>query len=903
MNFRQHLSLPLRSGPSASVLALLLLGGLLPGALSAQGGGGGSIPTGGAPSPRFGAAPFTQPLLLFEEFGTDNMPTTYGLPRSLPGTPDPAACPDGAALDAFLAAPLWPAPGRECNDEPHPWKTRLEQYLGRPLLDPRSEGRPPGEGWSHQRWAEFPPKAYFQSAQTGARENRGLRDSKQRHRYRLGEFGPGGLYHNTAGAPGFAGTTRGIQPRFHPNMPAQGPLTVWTFDGTLPPKLLMARYGQGILFRHYNALPLDPSANMGFGRHTISTHEHNGHNPAESDGYTHSFFFPGQYYDYRWPMILAGHDTVNVTASDPRAGSPDGRGGIRRLRGDYRETMSTHWFHDHMLDFTAQNVYKGNAAMLNYYSSIDRGNEAINDGVNLRLPSGTALDWGNRDYDVNLLIADKAWDRSGQLWFNIFNTDGFLGDHLLVNWGLEPYLEVRPRRYRFRILNGSISRYVKLALVDQNGTPVPFHMIANDGNIMEHAVAFDGTLGTQRGILPEQAIAERYDIVVDFSAFAPGSRLYFVNLLEHDDGKGPKDVIPLSEVLSGAYRATTRDDNGDGFPDEWRDGDPCVGKFMEFRVRESSGPDLSMNPADYVAGKKKMIPLPRPSANEIANARHRTFEFGRSGGTDDKPWTIKTDGGQAFGMDPTRVSAAPNLGELSADGLGHLEIWKLTTGGGWAHPVHVHFEEGIILSRDGNPPPEWEKWARKDVYRIGDGPDTSREIEFSIRFREFAGTFMEHCHNTQHEDTAMLLRWDIERPGQFALLPAPVPSWDGIQFVESTSLPTARTGDGFGPGGTGTGGGGGDPVEVLTITQAQHSPARGWRITGTSTGATVANVRVRARVGQTLAGAIIGSALVRADGSWTIRVAGGPAPDASRTVSVESTGGDSVLAFPVGTLP
>ncbi len=63
----------------------------------------------------------------------------------------------------------------------------------------------------------------------------------------------------------------------------------------------MARCGQPILMRHYNALPIDPSANHGFGLHTVSTHEHNGHSPAESDGYTNAFFFPRQYYDHLWP--------------------------------------------------------------------------------------------------------------------------------------------------------------------------------------------------------------------------------------------------------------------------------------------------------------------------------------------------------------------------------------------------------------------------------------------------------------------------------------------------------------------------------------------------------------------------------------------------------------------------
>ena len=198
-------------------------------------------------------------------------------------------------------------------------------------------------------------------------------------------------------------------------LPAQSSEALWTL--TEP----SAQVAQGPIWRTdadgegLNGLPIDPAANRGFGLHTVSIHEHNGHNPAESDGYTNSFFFPGQYYDYRWPMILAGHDTINTEAADPRAGMPDGNGGIINIRGDWRETMSSHWFHDHMLDFTAQNVYKGIAAMFNYYSALDRGNEGLDDGVNLRLPSGTSLDWGNRDYDINLMIADKAWDQAGQL--------------------------------------------------------------------------------------------------------------------------------------------------------------------------------------------------------------------------------------------------------------------------------------------------------------------------------------------------------------------------------------------------------------------------------------------------------------------------------------------------------
>jgi FtsP/CotA-like multicopper oxidase with cupredoxin domain len=603
-----------------------------------------------------------------------------------------------------------------------------------------------------------------------------LRDKKQRHDYKLGEFAPGGLYHNTVGVAGFDGTTAGIPIKFHPDMPKQEPTSIFTFDGTLPPKLLQVRYGEATLMRHYNALPIDPSANNGFGLHTISTHEHNGHTPAESDGYTNAFFFPGQFYDYRWPIQLAGYDTINTDASDPRAGRPDGNGGITNIRGDYRETMSTHWFHDHMLDFTAQNVYKGNATMMNYHSSIDRGNEAIDDGVNLRFPSGTALDWGNRDYDVNLVIADKAWDANGQLFFNIFNTGGFLGDQMLTNWLHKPTFDVRARRYRFRMLNGAVSRYIKVALVTEADEPVPFHMILNDGNIMQHAVAFPD------GILPTQSIAERYDIIVDFSQYAPGTKIYMVNLMEHKNGKRPeKDAVPLADVLSGAYKPTI--ENG-----EWKGGDPVVGKFLEMVVVAYGGTDLSMDPADFVAGKQTMIELPPFSDEELANAKHRTFEFGRSSGTDGKPWTIKTDGGSGLGMEPRRLSAAPTVN-------GDAEIWHIENGGGgWSHPIHIHFEEGKVLSRDGKAPPEWEVFARKDVYRIGKEVDSSQTIDVALRFREFGGTYVEHCHNTQHEDTAMLLRWDIENPGQMVLLPTPLPTWDGVSYVDSHALSTFRTG-------------------------------------------------------------------------------------------------------------
>ena len=140
------------------------------------------------------------------------------------------------------------------------------------------------------------------------------------------------------------------------------------------------------------------------------------------------------------------------------------------------------------------------------------------------------------------------------------------------------------------------------------------------------------------------------------------------------------------------------------------------------------------------------------------------------------PWGIGLDNevNPKLAADFNRVGAAPKYGTR--------EVWNLiNNGGGWDHPVHIHFEEGIILSRNGGatPVPPWEQ-GRKDVYRLGPGGSVS----ISIQFRDFGGMFMEHCHNTVHEDNAMLLRWDIDQHGDTVLtpLPTPIPKPTGVEW-------------------------------------------------------------------------------------------------------------------------
>jgi len=265
-------------------------------------------------------------------------------------------------------------------------------------------------------------------------------------------------------------------------------------------------------------------------------------------------------------------------------------------------------------------------------------------------------------------------------------------------------------------------------LCDDRGNAVPITQIGNDGNLLPRPVRLNE--------LDEQGIAERYDIVIDFTNFV-NKKLWLVNLCEHRDGTKPNQDFRLSDALTPG-----------------KTNDPCVGKFLEFRVgAKPAGGDPSQVPDTLI---------PNPDIPTDSSTRHRTFEFGRGGGQDGLPWTIKVDGGQSMNADFKQISALPKQGST--------EIWHLKNGGGgWDHPIHIHFEEGQIITRNGKAPSAQES-GRKDVYRL----QPSGEVVIKMQFREFAGMYMEHCHNTQHEDNAMLLRWDID--GGLSPIPAPNPS-------------------------------------------------------------------------------------------------------------------------------
>jgi FtsP/CotA-like multicopper oxidase with cupredoxin domain len=447
--------------------------------------------------------------------------------------------------------------------------------------------------------------------------------------------------------------------KFHNFHKSMGPISrVWGYDGLVPGPTFYARYGEPIMVRFYNELPPD---HVGFGIPSISTHLHNGHTASESDGYPGNFFDSGTCWDNLYPNVLNGF-TAN----------PDAR--------DARDAMGTLWYHDHRQDFTAQNVYSGLAGGYLLFDDLDCNDEANVNG--LQLPSGK--------YDVFLAFGDKVFDAQGQMVYDFFNLDGILGDKFTVNGKIQPYFEVERRKYRFRLLDVGPSRFYAFALSD--GTPLI--QIANDGNLMRAPVPRSFvTCG----------VAERHDVIIDFSNYSDGSRVYLMNRAEQFDGRGP-----TGKLLTP--------------------GDPLV----EFRVSGSS-------PAVDLNSLVKPVLREQPPIDLTQVVQRRRFEFNRSGGS----WTVN---GRSFNEDRPDAVVKRNT----------REVWTLKNGGGgWSHPVHIHFEEFRILSFNGRTPPVFED--RKDVMVLG--PDDEAEVFFN--FRDYLGKYVMHCHNVVHEDHAMMIRFDV----------------------------------------------------------------------------------------------------------------------------------------------
>jgi FtsP/CotA-like multicopper oxidase with cupredoxin domain len=295
----------------------------------------------------------------------------------------------------------------------------------------------------------------------------------------------------------------------HPQLPLT---RIWGYrDAAVPVSTsglgptFITTFGVPMIVRLTNALPPD---HVGFGHPFLTTHMHGAHTEQRSDGFAENIGVlrpvsaPGESYDMCYDNLDPGFSTGEPDSSD---------------------RPSTLWYHDHVLDFTAQNVYRGLVGLNLCFDQLDTGDET----QGLQLPSGA--------FDVPLCLQDRRLDALGQLVYDPLDHNGFLGDVFLVNGAVQPFLSVQGRKYRFRFLNGCNARFLNMRIVSASGVAQTYSQIATESGLMQ------GPLRDQTDSF--MSPAQRNEIVFDFSRFAPGTVLYLENNVDQPDGRGPRGTF------------------------------------------------------------------------------------------------------------------------------------------------------------------------------------------------------------------------------------------------------------------------------------------------------------------------------------------------------------------------
>ncbi|WP_138417416.1 multicopper oxidase family protein [Aquibacillus sediminis] len=266
--------------------------------------------------------------------------------------------------------------------------------------------------------------------------------------------------------------------KFHRDLP---PTTVWGYNRQVPGPTIDVKKGETAHVKWINhlpprhILPVDTSIlEKGLPEVRTVTHLHGGHTPTESDGYPEAWF------------------TRNFGQVGPAFKQK-----VYNYPNNQRAAML--WYHDHAMGLTRLNNYAGLAGA---YIIRDQHERSLN------LPSG--------DYEIPLVIQDRSFNQDGSLSYptqpddaatNLPNPSvvpAFLGDTIVVNGKVWPYVEVEPRKYRFRILNASNTRGYTLYL-DSNQS---IFQIGSDGGLLKKTSKMK-----QVTIEP----SERFDVIIDFS--------------------------------------------------------------------------------------------------------------------------------------------------------------------------------------------------------------------------------------------------------------------------------------------------------------------------------------------------------------------------------------------------
>ena len=367
-----------------------------------------------------------------------------------------------------------------------------------------------------------------------------------------------------------------------------------------------------------------------------------------------------------------------------------------------------YWFHPHPHGRTGPQVYMGLAGLL----LVSDDEEAA-----AGLPSGA--------YDLPLVIQDRTFDANNQLVYSA-DINGFLGDTILVNGRPNVTLSVEPRSYRLRFYNGSNARIYKLAWSD--GTPLS--VIATDGGLLEYAV--------ERNYVT-LAPAERVEVLVNFGRWA-GQTITLRSL-------------SFSGATPGFSNNTTLP-NGAQFD---------VMSFQVAPAQPAAGTGAHNVYLPLVQRSGKLSTIERYVLDDAVNASNpRTFYLYFTRGE----WT---QNGRTFELTATAPDEDVRLDTL--------ELWEFAnevppgTNGtnNTAHPMHIHGPLFQVVERippaDATQRANWE--TVKDGY-VDDGwKDTvllmpGERVRLLIRFEQYTGLYLYHCHLLEHEDRGMMRNYRVQ---------------------------------------------------------------------------------------------------------------------------------------------
>ena len=264
----------------------------------------------------------------------------------------------------------------------------------------------------------------------------------------------------------------------------------WTYGGTFPGPTIVSRTGRRTVIRHHNALPVP-----------VAVHLHGGHTPPDSDGYPLDLIEPQN------PEAMIGH-----TGMDHHM-SCNSVVGQREYAYPMQQRAATLWYHDHRMGYTGQAVWRGLAGFHLVHDDEEDG---------LPLPRGPR--------DIPLMITDRSFAADGSFQYPQTEggdvapayMNGVLGDVVLVNGAPWPVLHTDPARYRFRILNASNARRYRLQLDPPPPGGASFTQIGSDGGLLASPLNHDAI---------DIAPAERFDVIVDFSRYQPGTQVKLINAL------------------------------------------------------------------------------------------------------------------------------------------------------------------------------------------------------------------------------------------------------------------------------------------------------------------------------------------------------------------------------------